>query len=227
MRDWEKLVRERLERGRGGGALEPEVVEELAQHLEDATEAILMRGCGEAEAARQAWGEVRNWNRLAKEIAYVKEGEEMRKQRIRTLWLPGLVTTAVAMALLNAGMRAGIQPRMVWFSAGVFIQFYVPWLIVLPLVGAWGAYWSRSHGGSVAVRATAALFTAVTTASIFMFAMPLAVLVDRHVPWSTVSAAWATSMVGWVLVPGAALFLGALPFLRGKVNEDQLRAKIA
>jgi hypothetical protein len=226
MRDWELLVRDRLAAQRKKSALEPEVVHELAQHLEDVCEAGLQHGFSEEESSRRAWAEVPNWNRLARKIYFAREGKEMRKHRIKTLWFPGLVMMTVAMGLLNAAMRAGFQPRIVWLTHGVSILFYVPWLAILPVVGALAAYWSRSQGGSVGARLTAALFTVVTMATIFILVMPVVVLVDRHVPWSTFTIAWTASMVGWVLVPGVALLLGALPFLRGKSVEAKLRASV-
>lgn len=217
--DWEKQTLDRLEAEGLGGAIEPEVAAELAHHLESVCESWMSRGLSEEESVRRTWSEVVNWPRLARKIRFAREGEELMKNRIKTLWFPGLAMTVVAMGLLRAAMRAGFQPQIVWLTPGISILFYVPWLAILPVVGALATYWSRSQGGSVGVRLTAALFTVVTMATIFILLMPVVVLVDRHVPWSTFMISWTASMVGWVLVPGAALIVGALPFLKGVPRE--------
>jgi hypothetical protein len=221
--DWERLTEDRLEAEGLGSAIEPEVAAELAHHLENVCESWLSRGHSEEESVRRAWSEVVNWPRLVRKIRFAKEGEELMKNRIKTLWFPGLAMTVVAMGLLTAAMHAGFQPRIVWLTHGISILFYVPWLAILPVVGALAAYWSGTQGGSVGVRLAAALFTVVAMATIFMLVMPVVVLIDRHVPWSTLTISWIASMVGWVFVPGAALLLGALPFLRGKSVEANLR----
>lgn len=227
MPDWAKWTQARLAGHGSGAVIEPEVVSELAHHLEDVCEAWMRRGFSEEESVQRACAEVPDWKRLARKIDWARKGEEMSKRRIKTLWLPGLVMMAVAMGLLNAAMRAGFQPRIVWLTDGISILFYIPWLAVLPVVGGLAAYWSRSQGGTVSVRLAAALFTVVTMASIFMVVLPFAVLIDRHVPWSTISAVWTASMVGWVFVPGAALLVGALPFLGGNSAQEKLRASAA
>ena len=89
MLDWQKLVRERLTERRAGAELEPEVAEELAHYLEDHYEAGLESGLGEYEAAQRALAEVRDWPRLARNIKFAREGGEMLKQRIQTMWMPG------------------------------------------------------------------------------------------------------------------------------------------
>ncbi len=227
MVDWEKLTLDRLEAEGLGSVIEPEVAAELAHHLESVCESWMSCGLSEEESVRRAWAEVPDWKRLARKIRFAKEGEERMKNRIKTLWFPGLAMTTVAMGLLSAAIQAGFQPRIIWLRHSISILFYVPWLAILPVVGALAAYWSRSQGGSVGVRLAAALFTVVTMATIFMLVMPVAVLFDRHVPWSSFTISWIACMVGWVVVPGAALLLGALPFLRGKSVQEKLRASAA
>jgi hypothetical protein len=212
MPDWEPIVRDRLASRRRSAPLEEEIVQELAHHLEDVSEDWILLGFHEQESAQQALAEVSNWKRLARRIRRAREGDTLMKDRVKSLWLPGMVMTIVAMSSLNALMRSGFQPSIVWLTHGVSIQFYVPWLMLLPVIGALAAYWSGMEGGSVRTRVTAALFSALTMAAIFFFAMPLAALIDQ-LSWSTISTAVVASVVGWVIVPGAALLIGALPFI--------------
>jgi hypothetical protein len=216
MPEWESIVRARLASRRKSVPLEEEVVQELAQHLEDVSGNWMLRGLCEQESAQQALAEVSSWKRLARRIRRAREGDTLMKNRVKALWLPGMGMMIVAMSSLNVLMRSGFQPRIVWLNHGVSIQFYVPWLMILPTIGALAAYWSRAQGGSAPTRLIAALFSALTMAAIFFFAMPLAVLVDHRLSWSTVSTAVVASVVGWVIVPGAALLVGALPFILGK-----------
>ena len=59
--------------------------------------------------------------------------------RTRTFWLPALVSLTAAMAGLTISTLGGLEPLFVargWATDVV----YVPWLLMLPLCGAAGAY---------------------------------------------------------------------------------------
>ncbi|HLW97506.1 MAG TPA: ABC transporter permease [Candidatus Acidoferrales bacterium] len=68
MRDWKKYVRENLPALGLSGAREHEIVEELAQQLDEAYSEALARGAGVAEAEGRALGQIPDWNALAREI---------------------------------------------------------------------------------------------------------------------------------------------------------------
>jgi predicted permease len=68
MRDWKKYVREHLPALGLSGAREQEIVEELAQQLDEAYSEALARGAGVAEAEGRALGQIPDWNALAREI---------------------------------------------------------------------------------------------------------------------------------------------------------------
>ena len=77
----------------------------------------------------------------------------MLKQRIQTLWMPGLVaailTLAVSIAVGRVASTLFAGPHMAMFVYG-------GWLLILTGIGAFAAYWSRRAGGSIANRTAAA-----------------------------------------------------------------------
>jgi predicted permease len=68
MRDWKQYVREHLPPLGLSGAREAEIVEEIAQQLEDATTEAMRRGVSPVEAELQAAQQIPDWAALAQEI---------------------------------------------------------------------------------------------------------------------------------------------------------------
>jgi putative ABC transport system permease protein len=68
MRDWKKYVREHLPPLGLNGAREQEIIEEIAQQLEDAHAEAIARGTTSAEADAQAKAQIPDWSALAAEI---------------------------------------------------------------------------------------------------------------------------------------------------------------
>ena len=116
-----------LER-RAGAELEPEVTEELAHYLEDHYEAGLDKWTRGVRRGPRALAEVRNWPRLARNIKFAREGGEMLKQRIQTLWMPGLAAAILTLAISISANRAASTlfagPRTAMFV-------YSGWLLIL------------------------------------------------------------------------------------------------
>ena len=69
MADWKEYVRERLRLPGVNPAREAEIVDDLAQQLDEAHREALRRGAGEAEARAAAERHVPNWDAFAAEIA--------------------------------------------------------------------------------------------------------------------------------------------------------------
>lgn len=136
--------------------------------------------------------------------------------RVRTLWLPGLVLFLASMGLLGLLIWAGVRPLTFFLNWHHPLQFYVPWLVVLPVLGAVGAYWSRRAGGGTRTRLLASVFPVLPLAGMAVVGLLADLIVDvgggRHSVWHTLCGA-GYLVVCWLLVPGAALLLGALPFL--------------
>lgn len=233
MPDWQALVRQRLTQQRSGAEMEPEVTEELAHYLEDFYEAGLNNRLTEREAAQRALAEVRNWPRLARRIKFARDGGEMLKQRVQTLWMPGLVaailTLAVSIAVNRVASTLFAGPR-----TAIFV--YAGWLLILAAIGAFAAAWSRLAGGSIANRTAAALFPAATilaalgsllTNPELKIALIASVFSPGDVRISPILPVIANSVLGGILLPAVALLAGALPFLRTNPAEGNLRAGTA
>jgi hypothetical protein len=93
------------------------------------------------------------------------------------------------------------------------VVLYLPWLFALPLFGAAGAYSSRRVGGHNLACLGAALFPSVIMLCLFSLILPVALIVDQ--PFTSLRlVAYAVSILNWVVLPGLALLLGAMPFLR-------------
>ena len=141
-------------------------------------------------------------------------------RRVRALWLPAVAMTLVAEAALSMVMCSEYRPWTVFLDWYVFhaqhhpLQFYVPWLAVLPFIAAAGALWSRRQGGTSREAALVAMFPAFAALWLTILATPIDLLVDvvlehKHSPaHSFCGTAWL--LVSFVLAPGAALALGLL-----------------
>jgi hypothetical protein len=209
--DWHKIVRRRL----ADLALEEgereEVVTELAGHLEEAHEALRREGLPEHEAIRGALSQVRNWNRLQRRICAAKE--HPMKQRVRQLWIPGFLTFALSIVFLTTLQRLGFRPRVLGDGPRA-ILFYMPWLVSLVFCGAFGAYLASRARASREVTLLASAFPvlALTTAFLLMFPIDMIVkwIIGSPVDFAVVATSILKDSIGWLLLPGAALFVGGL-----------------
>ncbi len=218
MPDWQQHVRERLGALGIGAEREEEVVAELAGHFEDAYDGCLERKATPASAFACAFGEVSNWARLSREIRHAT-GEDPMNERTKRLWLPGMVTLLLSSVLLMYVTHYGPLPQFVWVDSQMPLLLYVPWLVTLPAFGALGAFWSRRAGGRVRARIAAGVFPVLMLVGAFCLILPIAILFDRNIAFSMFVKSFGLMLLGWVLIPGAALLLGALPFLRNHAHE--------
>jgi hypothetical protein len=94
------------------------------------------------------------------------------------------------------------------------LQLYVPWLLLLPFLGAAAALWSRREGATTRESALAAMFPAIAAFALTLIATPLDILVDvvlkrsHTVEHSLCGTAWL--LVSFVIAPGLALAVGLL-----------------
>jgi len=138
-----------------------------------------------------------------------QEPQHLLNHRTRTVWLPGLASLGASMAVLMASTRAGLHPF--FLARGLANQVvYLPWLLLLPACGAAGAYLSGRGGGERPARAAAGLFPAITLLVLGSFLTLARVVVFVEPRWFQTSLAVTLG----VLVPGVALLLGTLPFLK-------------
>src|SRR5208283_3002973 len=87
---------------------------------------------------------------------------------------------------------------------------YVPWLGVLPVIGALGAYLSRRANGTGWRVYIAGAFPAIAIACVFLLILPFGLAVDPHVIHDFELVSMAANTFSWVLLPGMALCIGVV-----------------
>lgn len=222
MPDWQKLVRARLA-GLGLSEDEKEEVHaELAAHLEDSYESLLRKGLTEHEAVHGSLAQVSNWKDLQRSIYLARMGKDTMTNRVKQLWLPGLLTFTLSMVLMELAQKFGPAPHILSLDKGTpVLMFYTAWLFVLPLAGAIGAFLAKRAGGSPRMALLSSIFPVLPFAVVFLIAIPIGLVIGRNLEHHIVAAAFFTMAIGWVLVPGVALLAGGLLvqliFSRGSV----------
>jgi hypothetical protein len=142
--------------------------------------------------------------------AAASEGNRL-SQLSRSLWLPALTTFFGASVSLMLCQFFGMQPRMVWVH-NLGMSFYWPWLGTLPLFGAAGAHLSKRAQGRISSLLTAALFPALIMLTVMLLILPWGLAIDGFHFFRLV--AFGLGLINWVVIPAAALLIGAVPFLR-------------
>ena len=212
MPDWEDLIRREL----AGLVLRPEerreVVAELAAHLEETCQAMLRLGVNEDEAVRRTLLQVGNWRHLRRKIQAARSEENSMTNRIKQFWLPGLVTFVLSGGALGLLEKFGPRPWIVTLRGVLPIGLlYIPWLLLLPVVGALGAYLSHRAGGSGRTVFSSILFPVLPFLVAILLALPVSLFFDRVIAHNIGPMSLVMALLGWVLVPGAALLVGGLP----------------
>jgi hypothetical protein len=216
--DWRRWIRLRLARGGLCLPFEDEAVEELANHIEDALSHRRMNESGEQACLLRSKLAREDWSHLAREIRRGREEEDMN-DRVRRIWLPGAAAVAVAHGLWTLLLTAGLQPIIVWDDWHPLVFLFLPWLFLLPLVGAGAAYWSRRCGGSRRDLWIACLLPALAMAVYLLLPTIAVFLVDLQIPLAfKLKVAFWRGYFGMVLVPAVLLSLGVLPFLRERAR---------
>lgn len=213
MPDWRAFVEAHLGSLDGARAGE-EQVGELAGHLEECYAALRAKGMPQREALTQTCAQVGNWKELRRGIIAANQEGTMH-DRVRQIWVPGLVTLLSSYILLSFLYRAGSRPMVSHPGEPRAVVFYLPWLLLLPLIGAVGAYMSRRAQGVGWRVYLAASLPALALGALFLLLFPLSFVLDRQVPLQIKGTALVAMMVGWVVLPGIALCMGvALQGLR-------------
>lgn len=135
--------------------------------------------------------------------------------RVRQLWLPGLLTLTLSMVLLMAIQFIGPKPLIVgthgWRMMTPMGVIYVPWLLSLLPIGAMGAYLASRAGASQRTAFLSIVFPVLPYLGLFLIAFPVSLVVDDHVAHNVMFEALFMGLLAWVLLPAAALLAGGLP----------------
>ena len=212
MHNWPTMVREKLEGCGLSRANGDEVIRELGAHLEETYEAALSKGLTDAAAVQLAWQEVRDWHRLVKEISRAKEENPMNN-RTRSLWIPAMANLIAAPGLLMILQKLAVQPRVLWIGDMAMV-LYLPWLVTLPIFGAFGAFLAKRAHARFVNRLIVGLSPALAVLGAFALVLPASLVIDRQLLRNFPFAYFALTICNWVVLPALALLIGTLPFLR-------------
>jgi len=221
--DWCEIARQGLgplpfEANRGD-----EIILELAHHLEDLYSDAVRHGKSEAEAVQSALSAAADWDELRREIQLAGKEEDVMNYRVKTLWLPGAFTIGLSGIVLRLfQIRSAPSPNVFWAQMGsTALVVYWRWLACLLVIGALGAFWSRRAGGRMVERALAASLPALAMVCLPLLGFPLVLVSDLIHHESFPFVPMAIMLLGWGVLPGAALLVGALPFLRGRIANRE------
>ncbi|MFZ3211001.1 MAG: hypothetical protein WA188_05755 [Terriglobales bacterium] len=135
--------------------------------------------------------------------------------RTRTFWLPALASLTAAMVCLAISTFAGLQPRFVARGLTTLVV-YIPWLLMLPLCGAAGAYLSHHAGGKPFACLSAGLFPVIALTILVGFLTLIGKFVLSKPQWPHLS----TALLLGAILPGLALLVGATPFARASRLQE-------
>jgi hypothetical protein len=223
MPDWQKIVRDQLDDLPLDDSDRNDVIAELAGHLEEVYEALLKVGVLEAEAVRRAMLTVRDWKDLQRKI-YLTRRENTMNRRSARFWLPSLITLVLSVGLmvllgflgLKPGPLAPYSREAVPCAAGCqqtyFFDEYSIWLMVLPLVGALGAFLSRRAGGTSRSIVLAGVFPALAWLIVLALVLTFSSLRLHNLSTITAPVGPVGVITALVFAPAACLLTGVLAY---------------
>jgi len=130
----------------------------------------------------------------------------------KTLWLPGMAVLGAAAALLIGTAR--LLPGSLWTDPRATVPMLALFLGSYLALGALGAWWSRRAGGAIAARFVAGIFPLALHLSIFVTIIVAAMVEKIRLPeHAQINFQLRVALV-FIVIPGIALAIGTLPFLR-------------
>ena len=230
MPDWLTLVEGQLD----GLMLDPgekaDVIAELAAHLEQAFEEWREQGLTEEDAVRRTLSQVEDWQDLRRRIQTSRMKENTMTNRVRQFWFPSLLTLLLSMGLLMLIQSFGPNPwiaarRSGWSLIAPVPVVYLPWLFLLPFIGAMGAYLSNRAGGSQRAMFSSIVSPVLPYLVFFLLALPATALFNESLGHNIMFLALFLGLLVWVVAPGAALLTGgvvARTFLSRRLDSRRI-----
>ena len=223
MRDWHIETSRILARAKFSAAEREEISLELDGYLDDSCSDARTRGLDERSAIEQGITELNQDPRLGAKLRRARK-ENTMNDRTKAFWLPGLLSLVGSIVFFAIFDAAGLHPyRAGDFSSSVNhfrVTIFLPWLCVLPFLGAASAYFSRRAGSGRTLRVVAALLPVLGFLTGFVVAIPLVFAVNGMLGINATLPAIAAGVLSMVVIPGVGLLLGVVPFLRDS-NERQ------
>jgi hypothetical protein len=115
------------------------------------------------------------------------------------------------MGLLALTQIFGPRPLILSWGNLPTVVIFIPWLLVLPLVGAVGAFLSCRAGGSRRAVFSSVVFPVVPFLAAILLISPVVLAFGHFVAHNPVPASIPMAVLGLVLAPGVALLAGGLP----------------
>ena len=219
MPDWSAIVRARLTPLGLDAERDDAIRSELAGHLEDAYADARRRGCAEDDAVARALERVPDWTHLSRTIRAAQKDDPMSHDT-KTLWMPGMAALCGAAAVIVIVTRA--LPSSLWVNPRATVPMTILMLASYLACGALGAWWSRRAGGSVKTRFFAGIFPLALHLAIIITAIVVGMLTEARVHPEHLRVNFQLRvLLAFVVIPGVALTVGTLPFLR---NASSTRA---
>jgi hypothetical protein len=195
------------------GAQQSEIVAELASYLEDSYEDHRAQGVCEPEAIELALEELADGRWLGRRIRKAKE--DVMNERTKKFWLPAFASVAAACAVIAVTAQLSYKPHIVQLRSNATMLVYPAWVLGQPLISALGAYCSRRAGGNRLTRLTAGLFPSILMLVAICVVLLVQVLSSGRGDFGRIDFTMlARALMGVIVIPSAAMLLGALPFLR-------------
>ena len=233
MPDWNSEASRKLANSELSPEEREEISRELAGYLDDLCSDAPARGLDDPAATQIAAAELHEDKHLGAHLYHARKENPMNaNDRSKRFWLPGgtvLLASAATLAIFQATGLSPYYPHFwsarfgstdIWLRYSFFI--FVPWLCILPFLGGAAAYWSRRAGSTRAVTVAAGLFPVTVFLATFAVFVPVALATGTLPPAKIFVPALTGQILSWVIIPGVALLLGVLPFLRGRLAPRRL-----
>lgn len=133
--------------------------------------------------------------------------------RIRSLWLPAIVNLMLMAVLSFTLDQLNLGEPGIAAGGNLSKAFRTPWLLALPLLGAAGALLAKRGRASRSERLIAGLAPSLVWLAVLIL-LALVFGLDQRDFSGVQPADLALSALGLVFLPGLALLVGVLPFLR-------------